>query len=466
MHQHRVSVVRTAALYPPAGEPASADVAEAFRQLGYDRERMDRPDWNPLGRLIKPGETVFIKPNMIAHKHQCDDSWEHVITHGSVIRAVVDFAFIALEGKGRIIIGDAPQTDSKWDLIVERMGLNAIRDFYRQEKRFEIELIDLRDEYWVEKDGVYVEKRKLPGDPLGGVAFDLGARSAFAELDGQGRKYYGAFYDVEETNRHHSAGKHEYRISKTPLAADVFISVPKLKTHKKCGITVNLKGLVGINADKNWLPHYAFGSPETGGDQFNRASVRGRIENTLVMKVKELLLTNNRLVQALARRGKQWAYRLFGRTDEVVRSGNWHGNETVWRMCIDLNRILMYGNPDGTWRASPKKYLSVVDGVVAMEGDGPVAGSPKAAGVILAGDNPVAVDAVCAKLMGFDVRKIPLIGRSFDRHDYPLIEEGGGIIHVASNHAAWNKPLNEFQINDVFHFKPHFGWTKHIEWTP
>ncbi len=40
-------------------------------------------------------------------------------------------------------------------------------------------------------------------------------------------------------------------MSKSPLVADVFINLPKLKTHKKCGLTVNLKSLVGINANKN-----------------------------------------------------------------------------------------------------------------------------------------------------------------------------------------------------------------------
>lgn len=50
--------------------------------------------------------------------------------------------------------------------------------------------------------------------------------------------------------------------------------------------------------------------------------------------------------------------------------------------------------------------LAVLDGFVAMEGDGPVSGSPVAMGVALAGLDFVAVDAVAATLMGFDPRDV------------------------------------------------------------
>jgi uncharacterized protein (DUF362 family) len=50
--------------------------------------------------------------------------------------------------------------------------------------------------------------------------------------------------------------------------------------------------------------------------------------------------------------------------------------------------------------------LAVLDGFVAMDGDGPVSGSPVAMGVALAGLDYVAVDAVAATLMGFDPRDV------------------------------------------------------------
>lgn len=48
----------------------------------------------------------------------------------------------------------------------------------------------------------------------------------------------------------------------------VFISVPKLKVHKKVRVILNTTGLVGINTNKNYLIHYTLGTPEEGGDQF------------------------------------------------------------------------------------------------------------------------------------------------------------------------------------------------------
>ncbi len=444
---------------------AYASVRELFHLLNYDSENYNTPKWNPLGWLIKSGEAVFLKPNMIAEKHYYKDEWEYVITNGSVIRAVVDYVFIALNGEGKIIIGDSPSTESDFDEIVRRMGLKEIQSLYRQEKNFEIEIIDLRDEHWIEKDRIVIETKKLSGDPRGGVSVDLANESMFVELDKQGKKYYGAFYDTDETNQHHLDGKHEYSISKSTIISDVFISLPKLKTHKKCGLTVNLKGLVGINAKKNWLPHYIFGSPETGGDQFDKASAKTGLENTVVRKAKQILLKKNPVTQIVARKTKNLAYKVFGSTEDVVRSGNWHGNNTVWRMSLDLNRILLYANADGTMREAgeAKRYFSVVDGIVAMEGNGPVAGIPKQTGVLLAGPNPVAVDAVCARLMGFDYTKLPIVFRAFDEHRFPLIDESIDEISIASNNHIWNRSLSEWLFSDVFNFEPHFGWKGSVE---
>src|SRR5206468_6970628 len=83
-----------------------SSVRELFRLLKYDLPNFGTADWNPLSWLIKPGETIFVKPNMIAEKHYYKDEWEYVMTHGSVIRSIVDYVFVALQGKGRVIIGD------------------------------------------------------------------------------------------------------------------------------------------------------------------------------------------------------------------------------------------------------------------------------------------------------------------------------------------------------------------------
>lgn len=53
-----------------------------------------------------------------------------------------------------------------------------------------------------------------------------------------------------------------------------------------------------------------------------------------------------------------------------------------------------------------KPGLFIMDGIWGMEGDGPISGSPRFAGVLLAGSNPFAVDAVACRMIGIDSQKI------------------------------------------------------------
>jgi uncharacterized protein (DUF362 family) len=52
------------------------------------------------------------------------------------------------------------------------------------------------------------------------------------------------------------------------------------------------------------------------------------------------------------------------------------------------------------------KTVAIVDGIVGMEGDGPIRGKPRQAGVIVAGANLPAVDATCCRLMGIDPARV------------------------------------------------------------
>jgi uncharacterized protein (DUF362 family) len=56
--------------------------------------------------------------------------------------------------------------------------------------------------------------------------------------------------------------------------------------------------------------------------------------------------------------------------------------------------------------ATVKPHFAIVDGIIGMEGDGPIMGIPKAAQVIVMGRNFPAVDATCARIMGIDPHKI------------------------------------------------------------
>jgi uncharacterized protein (DUF362 family) len=48
------------------------------------------------------------------------------------------------------------------------------------------------------------------------------------------------------------------------------------------------------------------------------------------------------------------------------------------------------------------RQFAIVDGIVGMEGNGPIQGTPKPAGVLVAGSDTAAVDATCCRIMGID----------------------------------------------------------------
>jgi uncharacterized protein (DUF362 family) len=56
--------------------------------------------------------------------------------------------------------------------------------------------------------------------------------------------------------------------------------------------------------------------------------------------------------------------------------------------------------------------FAIVDGIVAMEGNGPIQGTAKAAGVLVMGDDPVAVDATAARVMGLVPERIGYLNKA------------------------------------------------------
>jgi uncharacterized protein (DUF362 family) len=123
----------------------------------------------------------------------------------------------------------------------------------------------------------------------------------------------------------------------------------------------------------------------------------------------------------------------------------------------------LYANPDGSFRTTPKRYFSLIDGIQAMEGNGPVAGTPKDAGLILAGHNPAAVDVVCAQLMGLDYRKIPMLDHAFGETKYPFALFNPDAIRVHSNEKTLQGSLSDLPCHPTRKFEAHFGWKGHVE---
>jgi uncharacterized protein (DUF362 family) len=81
----------------------------------------------------------------------------------------------------------------------------------------------------------------------------------------------------------------------------------------------------------------------------------------------------------------------------------WPKNVLHWagidRAILDINAVV---RPD----------FAIVDGIVGMEGNGPIQGTPKPCGVLVFGDDPVAVDATCCRVMGFNPARVNYLARA------------------------------------------------------
>jgi len=399
---------------------------------------------------IRSGDRVVLKPNLIRQSHtRRPDEWEQIVTHGTVIEAVAREVATALHGRGTIVIADGPQTDSDFDAIGARLGLGELSEgITRDFPGVTVSVIDLRRERWKTTGGVVVDRQRMPDAPGGYTEVDLGRASHF---HGHDADFYGADYDSTFTQSQHRGDRHAYLLARLALDADVFINLPKMKTHKKVGITASLKNLVGINGDKNYLPHYTMGAASDGGDEFPPSTSSGRVQSRMIRAFKQMAVAVPAIANTVGPMAKKAGEAMWGRTDQVVRSGNWHGNDTAWRMVLDLNRILLHYDGSGTRRREPLRYLSIVDGIIAGEGDGPMEADALGAGVLLAGTNPAAVDLVCATLMGFDWRKLPMIREAFQPHELPIVEFAPEEVSVVP------------ELGEPMSFRPHFGWRGAIE---
>jgi hypothetical protein len=132
-------------------------------------------------------------------------------------------------------------------------------------------------------------------------------------------------------------------------------------------------------------------------------------------------------------------------------------------MVVDLNRLLLYADAEGRLHDQPvRRLLNIVDGIIGGEGNGPLDPTPKPAGLVLAGENAVAVDFACARLMDFDYLKIPLLLGAFGGHPLPLAAFSPEEVFVQSNADRFCGPVVEI-AGAVLAFSPHFGWRGHIE---
>lgn len=451
--------------------PAYEGVRCCLRQLGLDAARFGTREWNPLGGMVPRGGTVVIKPNFVLSRHDEGGELFAIVTHPAVLRALVDYAYLAVGPEGRIAIADAPQMDCRFEELMRATGLPVVQEHYRRALGFELDVLDLRG-FWLDMrpgdEAGFTERRQaLPGDPLGSAWVDLGRTSAFAGV-ASSAQFYGADYDRNETIALHHGDTHRYRISRTVLSADLLISVPKLKVHKKVGTTLNAKGLVGITTNKNCLVHYTLGTPGRGGDQFpdGLLTARERFVSAGMRWLFDRLLAkrsrlHDRAYQALASGYRAVVKPWLGgvaKEKQAFDGGNWHGNDSAWRMVVDLMKIVHYADAEGRIHADPqRRILSVVDGIVGGENNGPLTPDARPVGVIAAGRNPLAVDLVCTRLIGFDPLRLKWIAALLAGPYFASL----GAIEVRSEEESLREMLRT--RDPLLAFRPHPGWAGQVE---
>jgi uncharacterized protein (DUF362 family) len=447
--------------------PEKQALRELSRILGFD-------EGNLLSGVVRPGQNVVVKPNWVLDHHPRGYDNFAVITHSAVLRAVVDLAYEAMSGEGTITIADAPQWNCDFANLLRVTEVERIPAYYAERHGFEIGLVDLRLVGTVAAGFITrADRVELAGDPAGYAIVDLGRESAFVDMP-HIERIYGADYDRAETREHHNAELHEYLISKTILRADTVIHVPKLKVHKRVGVTLNAKGMVGINGHKNWIAHYRIGPPAAGGDEYpDDLPVASHTRNRVMRLVTDHLLApqskaREHVFTAL-RRGYRIAKPILGplrfpeREDELPEGGNWYGNDTAWRMTADLARAVLFADDEGRVRDTvQRQFVSVVDGIVAGEREGPLAASPKPCGVLVAGNSLLGVDLVCTRLMDFDWRKIRSLRWLVEDSPHDMGVGDPSTIEVLSNVAAWEQLLVDSSVPGLG-FEPHPRWVGHVE---
>jgi len=434
-------------------------VRQIFIQANLDRDNFGTPEWNPLGEFIQAGSRVFVLCNFVYQRRPLESLWDFngKCTHGSVLRAVVDYILKAVGSDGHVQFGNAPLQSCHWASVLLDTGADRVLQFY-QERGFPVGASDLR---------LLVAERNLTGSvkhverrsESEGVQIDLGTHSLLSKLDKPGVHFRILDYDSKRIEEFHRLGKHIYIINRKVLESDVIFSIPKLKTHEKVGITCAIKGCVGAVGEKDSLAHHRFGTPDQGGDEYPSDSLGIRRSLSHLHDVIQKIPLENRM--------GSWS-RIIDRV--LLRSmrllninlgGSWWGNDTCWRMAVDLARILAYATLKGELQeVSLRPHLSLIDGVVGGEGYGPLAPTAVDSGVLIFSNNLVSSDWVAAIMMGYDPSVLPIVRESARLNKYPILTYPLDNEFIVYN--GVQTTLEELIRTVYYHYRPPRGWSGHL----
>ena len=445
--------------------PVYEIIRETLYYYGLDRIHFGAKEWNPLGEYIKIGDTVLIKPNWVMHINKAKglhDALDCLVTHPSVIRAIVDYVHIALKGSGKIIVADAPMQECDLAKMLEKIDYNKLFDFWNKNIP-NVSIKDLRKYSSVFNHGVVIQKL-LVEDSSGGLCVDLGKDSFHYKLEKTDVSYKVSDYASKLTNKYHNSVRHEYEINRDVLEADVIIDVPKPKCHRLAGMTGAMKNFVGITYEKACLPHRKLGDAETSGDSYKKKSLFKELMQ-LCDELKTVSYEQTKIKRSYLFSFMEKVFYVLGTltSGDSIRVGSWYGNDTIWRTIVDLNMITKYSDKKGIICNVPqRKIVCIGDMIICGQKNGPVSPVPKPLGMIMISDNAALFDMVMLKIMGFGKNKIKYL-----KGDEVFKELG-----LIDSSSAWNKlvningkisPIYEMISEKTWKFEPHDMWKNYVE---
>lgn len=357
-------------------------------------------------RLITPdqvaGKRVLLKPNWVKHDTQPGDAW-CLRTHDAFTLAVLEFVLTLRPAK--VMLGDAPIQGCRWNDLLSTAFIEQVNNLANT-YNITVQVKDFRRMVFHPEGNMLETERNPLTDYL---FFDVGAQSYLEPVTSGGVNLFRVSqYNPDRFRETHRPGIHRYCITRELFQADVVISLPKIKTHQKSGITAALKNIVGLNGDKDFLPHHRIGGSEAGGDSYQGSNI--------LRYWSELALD-----QANRRKGRS-GYTFWRRMAALLwkvslpnrhlhqPNGAWYGNDTTWRMVMDLNLVIYFGTEDGILATTPqRKLFHFCDGIIAGQGDGPLHPEPLPLGVVMLSDSAALNDYAAALLMGMQPERIPLL---------------------------------------------------------
>lgn len=444
----------------PAGQPITTSTV-ALRELlvsaGWDLGQLGNKVWNPLAAVVPAGARVLLKPNWVRDPDPTHNDGQSLVTHTQVIDALL--AYLGKVPGCRVVIGDAPIQGCDFETLLVANGISGM--LTRHASHFaSLNVVDFRKTVLGRQGADGRVQRDCRSDEHF-VLFDLGAQSLLEAVTTPDARFRVTVYNPDHLARTHGPGRHQYLVAREVLEADVVFSLPKLKTHKKAGLTGALKNMVGINGHKEYLPHHRRGGAADGGDCYaGRSRLKALAERVLDLGNRTEKVRYMRLA-SLAAELLVRLNCLLGGDDNL--EGSWHGNDTVWRMCLDLQRILYYGRTDGTLSSRPqRRVITITDAIIAGQGEGPLKPTPCPLGLMTLGTSTAAVELVHCLLLGLDPVKIPLVREAFRESQWPLVN--GRMEEIAVHLGGTRLSAREVARRLGTKATPPKGWQGYCEW--